>query len=73
MIGSEDSYFTYEYDQHFKILPNINNWGNCPKRIKDGRKVAEGFVYSSDNNSEWMSDEQLRAWMDSNCSDIGRI
>ena len=73
MIGAEDSYFTYEYDEHFKILPNINDWGNCPERIKNGRKVKEGFVYSSDNNSKWMRDEELQEWIDENYSQIGKI
>lgn len=73
MIGSEDSHFTYEYKEHFKILPNINDWGCCPKRIKDGTKVQEGFVYSSDTNSQWMSDAELRDWVKSNYNEIGNI
>jgi UDP-N-acetylglucosamine 4,6-dehydratase (inverting) len=73
MIGAEDSYFTYEYPEHFKILPSINNWGSCVKRIKDGKKVDEGFIYSSDNNTEWMSGEQLQGWVDANYTQIGRI
>ena len=73
MIGAEDSYFTYEYDEHFKILPNINDWGTCPKRIKNGRKVEEGFVYSSDNNAKWMRDDELQEWIDDNYSQIGEI
>lgn len=73
MIGAEDSPFTYEYPEHFKILPNINDWGTCPQRIKDGVKVEDGFIYSSDNNSEWMDDAELEAWIDSNYSQIGKI
>ena len=73
MISPEDSYTTYEYPEHFKILPVINDWGNCSDRIKDGRKVPEGFVYSSDNNTEWMSDDQLRLWIESNREKIGSI
>jgi FlaA1/EpsC-like NDP-sugar epimerase len=73
MISSEDAYYTYEYPEHFKILPTINNWATCPKRIKDGKKVPEGFVYASDNNSEWMTGEDLQAWIDRNYSDIGKI
>lgn len=73
MISAEDSYFTYEYPEHFKILPNINGWGSCEKRIKDGEKVAEGFVYSSDNNSEWMTGIELANWIDSNLNEIGNI
>ncbi len=73
MIGAEDSHFTFEYPEHFKILPSINDWGKCEKRIKDGKKVEEGFIYSSDNNTEWMTAEQLQEWIDANYSQIGRI
>lgn len=73
MISSEDAYYTYEYPEHFKILPTINEWATCPKRIKDGKKVPEGFVYSSDNNAEWMSDTQLQEWIDANREKIGSI
>lgn len=73
MISAEDSYYTYEYPEHFKILPVINNWSSCEMRIKDGKKVPEGFVYSSDSNLEWMSDEALKAWMDTNREKIGNI
>ncbi|MEY4773753.1 MAG: hypothetical protein RIT40_788 [Planctomycetota bacterium] len=73
MIGAEDSFTTFEYPGHYKILPSINNWGLDAKRIKDGKKVVEGFVYSSDTNDEWMSDADLQAWMDANRGKIGAI
>ncbi|WP_201567963.1 polysaccharide biosynthesis protein, partial [Psychrobacter immobilis] len=66
MIGAEDSYYTYEYPEHFKILPTINNWGHSPERVKDGKLVPEGFVYSSDNNTEWMPREELESWIKEN-------
>jgi len=73
MIGVEDAYYTYEYDEHFKILPAIHEWSSSPARIKEGRKVPEGFVYSSDNNTEWMSSESLGAWIAKNEGKIGAI
>jgi UDP-N-acetylglucosamine 4,6-dehydratase (inverting) len=73
MIGAEDSYFTYEYPEHFKILPKINGWADDQKRIKDGVKVPEGFVYASDSNPEWMSDQQLQNWIQLNQDNIGSI
>ena len=73
MIGVEDAYYTYEYPEHFKILPTINEWATSPERIKDGKKVSEGFTYASDNNPEWMSDAQLQAWIDANREKIGSI
>ncbi len=71
MIGSEDALYTYEYADYFKILPAIHNWCADPHRIKGGKKVAEGFVYSSDTNTDWMSVDQLQAWIQANHSKIG--
>ena len=70
MISSEDSYSTYEYKNYYKILPQINAWANDKLRIKDGKKVPEGFLYSSENNSEWMSETELQNWIDFNKSII---
>lgn len=73
MIGEEDALYTYEYPEHYKILPAIHNWSTCTKRIKDGQKVPEGFSYTSDNNAEWMKPEELQAWIDANREKIGAI
>jgi UDP-N-acetylglucosamine 4,6-dehydratase/5-epimerase len=73
MIGPEDAPHTYEYPQHFKILPAIHNWSASPVRIKDGVKVAEGFTYASDNNPHWMTEAELGAWITSNAAKIGAI
>ncbi|MGO6840438.1 UDP-N-acetylglucosamine 4,6-dehydratase (inverting) [Rhizobium leguminosarum] len=73
MIGEEDSFYTYEYNDHFKILPAINNWGTSAERIKDGVKVAEGFSYTSDNNKEWLSAASLQTWIEENRLKIGMI
>ncbi len=73
MISPEDAYYTYEYPEHFKILPVINNWSSDRIRIKDGKKVAEDFIYASDNNPEWMSDADLHAWIEANREKIGSI
>ena len=73
MIGTEDAMYTYEYLEHYKILPAINNWSNDPFRIKDGKIVAENFTYSSDNNAEWMSIQALQVWIDQNREKVGKI
>jgi len=73
MIGEEDSFNTYEYPEHYKILPAINGWNTCEKRIKDGKKVTEGFSYTSDNNPEWMSTGSLVEWIAANQHKIGKI
>ena len=63
MIGAEDALHTYEYTEHYKVLPAINGWSNDQNRIKDGTKVTEDFTYCSDNNTEWMSIETLHNWV----------
>ncbi|MGP9664675.1 UDP-N-acetylglucosamine 4,6-dehydratase (inverting) [Halomonas sp. AOP22-C1-8] len=73
MIGAEDAYYTYEYPEHFKILPAINSWDKDANRIKDGKKVPEGFEYASDSNPEWMSNDTLKTWIDVNWEKIGAI
>lgn len=73
MIGTEDAFYTYEYAEHFKILPAIHDWDKDQARIKNGQRVPEGFSYTSDNNSEWMSPCALKAWIDANQGKIGSI
>ena len=73
MIGEDDSIYTYEYDDYYKILPAINNWSSSKELIKDGKPVESGFNYTSDNNKEWMSIETLQKWIKSNRNKIGKI
>jgi len=73
MIGLEDSYYTFEYTDHYKILPSINDWASDPERIKDGVKVRSDFVYTSDNNIEWMGISELKDWIEKNRNKITNI
>jgi UDP-N-acetylglucosamine 4,6-dehydratase (inverting) len=73
MIGFEDAPNTYEYKEHYKILPMIHGWSLDASRIKDGTKVVDGFTYTSENNVNWMSVEDLKGWIDSNRSKVGSI
>ena len=71
MIGLEDALYTYEYPEHFKILPSTNEWE--PEWIGNGKKVDPNFTYSSDNNKEWMTISELKEWIEKNSNKIGRI
>lgn len=73
MIGPEDALHTYEYAEHYKILPAIHQWSKDPDRISNGKLVAPDFIYSSDNNNAWMSTDALRLWIDNNREKIGKI
>lgn len=65
MISVEDAQHTYEYEGYFKILPSIYNCSNEPKWINGGIKCPDGFYYSSETNTEWLSIEDLNQWMES--------
>ena len=59
MVTTEDSFNTYEYDKHFIVYPQVvfND-----RQVPDmsGTKVPEGFSYSSGNNTEWLTVEDIR-------------
>jgi FlaA1/EpsC-like NDP-sugar epimerase len=71
MIGLEDAPYTFVYPGHYKILPMIHDWASDPLRVKDGVRVAVNFVYTSDNNQEWMSVKILQDWIVANKNKIG--
>ena len=73
MIGAEDALHTYEYPEHYKVLPAINGWSHDQNRIKDGTKVTEDFTYCSDNNTEWMSVETLHNWVVQHQDKVGKL
>ena len=73
MIGIEDALYTYEYSDYFKILPSINDWAKDKDRIGDGTRVPEDFMYTSDNNEEWMKISELQDWIETNKNKIGNI
>jgi UDP-N-acetylglucosamine 4,6-dehydratase len=73
MIGIEDALYTYEYPGYFKILPSINDWAKDKARIGDGIRVPENFMYTSENNKEWMNISELQKWIEANKNKIGNI
>ena len=70
MIGVEDAPYTYMYKDYFKILPSINNWHKDQNRIKDGKLVEKDFCYSSNNNTQWMTETAFKLWLKSNWEKI---
>jgi UDP-N-acetylglucosamine 4,6-dehydratase len=55
MITEDDSHYTREFEDHYAILsPALINSGNYNDK---GKKVPEGFRFSSDNNPLWHTEE----------------
>jgi UDP-N-acetylglucosamine 4,6-dehydratase len=59
MIPEDDARHTREYDDHYRIIPEFLNW-QAPKDFGNGGKeLPEGFSYRSDNNSWWLTKDEL--------------
>jgi UDP-N-acetylglucosamine 4,6-dehydratase len=55
MITEDDSHTTVEFEDHYAILsPSLMHGGTY---LGNGKKVPEGFRFSSDNNPLWYTDE----------------
>ena len=62
MVSEEESHFAYEFSDKFVIAPQIKLWDAPSEPEFDGekgRKVAPGFSYTSANNPEWLSVEDI--------------
>ncbi len=59
MVTTEDSTTTYEYDKHFIVYPQMDFSGRM-KINPAGKKVEDGFSYTSGNNTEWLSVEDIQ-------------
>jgi UDP-N-acetylglucosamine 4,6-dehydratase len=57
MITEDDSNYTYEFDDYFAIIsPSLAASGVYANL---GKKVVEGFNFSSENNKVWHTDESF--------------
>ena len=58
LVSEDEARTTLEFERHFEVYP-ASDW---PKRSlnESGKKLPEGFSYSSDNNAEQLSVEQLQ-------------
>lgn len=57
MITQDDARHTIEYNDYYVIAPEFKWWQSG---IIGGDSVSEGFVYSSEQNEEWLSIEELK-------------
>ncbi len=60
MISKDDACNTVELDDFYIIKPSFVFWSNTEKTEAKGKPVPDGFEYSSDKNSDWLSAEDLK-------------
>ena len=71
MISVDDAEYTLENKDYYIIVPHKDNFGISEQY--EGEKVQKGFSYSSDVNTDWMTNEDLSKWIKSNQEIIGNI
>ena len=60
MISSDDARTTVEYDDYFAILPAFHDWdAETFMTTNGGEWCPDGFSYSSDNNTRWLSGDEM--------------
>ena len=65
MISVEESPFTYEFNEYFKVLPQVSD--NYKKyKVNKLKRVKKNFIYNSDLNKKWMTVGELKNWINKN-------
>jgi len=61
MISSDDATNALEFDVYYVIQPSLPWWDNVEYiKINGGRQVKDGFTYSSGNNTQWLTIDELK-------------
>jgi UDP-N-acetylglucosamine 4,6-dehydratase/5-epimerase len=62
MISVDEARQAVELDDRYVILPAHPWWTS--DNMKDGRPLPDGFAYSSDTNTRWLSDDEMNQMLD---------
>jgi len=61
MISADDSRRTIFLDERYAVTPVVAEWGYL---APEGQPMPEGKAYQSDTNDLWMSEEDIRKFLD---------
>jgi UDP-N-acetylglucosamine 4,6-dehydratase len=61
MVPVDDGRQTVAFTDHFIIRPSFPWWDPGWHTEKGGEPCPDGFYFGSDNNAQWLNDEQLAA------------
>lgn len=59
MISRDESRSTIELEDRFVVEPKGHLWFRYDWRA-EGKPVSDGFKYTSDNNTDWLTEDQIR-------------
>ncbi|BDG61732.1 UDP-N-acetylglucosamine 4,6-dehydratase (inverting) [Caldinitratiruptor microaerophilus] len=68
MIPEDDARHAVELDDFYVILPELSFWSSGNWR--EGRPLPEGFVYASNTNSWWLSEDALKQLLSSSADTV---
>ncbi len=57
MVTEDEARVAYDIGDRYVIMPSRPTWHSEPP--ERGKPLPDGFRYSSDNNTEWLTEEQL--------------
>ena len=60
MIPVDEARQTLEFEDHFVIEPASPSWQRNADWIAQGVPCQNGFCYSSDNNTHWLTRAELQ-------------
>jgi UDP-N-acetylglucosamine 4,6-dehydratase len=61
MVPEDDARYTLEHEAYYTIHPSFHDWDPGTYRKENGgKRCPEGFRYSSDTNTQWLTVDQLR-------------
>jgi UDP-N-acetylglucosamine 4,6-dehydratase len=62
MISSDEAHQATELDDRYAILPAHPWWSS--KNWSEGKKLPDGWAYTSDSNSQWLAPDEMQAMLD---------
>ncbi|AKS39499.1 flagellin modification protein FlmA [Anoxybacillus gonensis] len=62
MITEDDARRTLEFDTYYVIQPEFPWWSEA--YVEGGKTLPDGFKYTSDTNTQWLTVEELRELVD---------
>jgi len=58
LVSADESRYALEFDDMFVIKPMFPWWDKA--NWLDGKSLPEEFVYTSDRNDDWLTNDQLQ-------------
>ena len=65
LISDSDAPNTLEFDDYYLVEPQFKWWSTDDSNIKKGKPVKKNFTYSSDKNSQWLTQNDIHSIINS--------